>query len=631
MSTAARAQVTYPAVSACSGASLPQSELTTVLTPLVNGIFTPLLPLDPTLLASTPGVVTTSTSGAPIGLNAVTSNGSALTPGSPCSSQANGFSLANPKGITIGGNSIDGLGATGQNANAGELGSIAVGNNAATAPAATNAVALGTGATANTPNGVALGAGSVDKAATPTTGVTLVGTPYTFAGAAPAGVVSVGSPGAERQIGNVAAGQLAAGSTDAVTGSQLFATNTALNTLANNVATGKVGAFVSDDSVTATPPVASGANALAGGFGASATGAGSAVVGNGATDNGVAGSTVVGQGATVGAGLAGSNVALGQGSVAARGAQTGYTAYDVAAPQTSIGELAVGTPAGARQISGVAAGSAATDAVNVAQLASALMGVQFGVDNPVQYDDDTHTSVTLGNPGAPVTVSNLAPGTLSPTSTQAVNGSQLYATNTAVNNFANGAAGAFQVYQSGAVVAPIASKPNATAGGDGAVASGVGSTAIGYHANASGANSVALGAGSTDGGQANVVSLGAPGAERRLTNVAPGINGTDGVNVNQLDLLAGAFNNTIQSVIRQDQAGDAVALAASGLRYDDRPGASSIAGGASYYGGHEGIAFGLAHTSGGGNWRYNIAASFVTPEDRADVGVIAGVSYTFAH
>ena len=417
-------------------------------------------------------------------------------------------------------------------------------------------------------------------------------------------------------------------------GSALAATDGALtttNTTVNNLATGKAGPFVSDNSVTTVQPVSSGANALAGGFGATATGGGSAVVGNGATDNGVAGSTVLGQGASVAAGLAGSNVALGQGSTVTTGAQTGYTASNLIAPQTSVGDVSVGTAGGARQVSGVAAGSAQTDAVNVAQLTSALMGVQFGVANPVQYDDSTHRGVTLGNAGTPVTVSNVAAGALSPTSTQAVNGSQLYATNTVVNNFANGGAGAFQVYQSGTVTAPTASSVQSTAGGDGAVASGAGSTAIGYRASSTGVNSVALGAGSTDGGQANVVSLGAPGAERRLTNVAPGINGTDGVNLNQLNLLAGAFDNSIQAVIRQEQAGDAVALAASGLRYDERPGTSSIAGGASYYSGHEGIAFGLGHTSGDGNWRYNIAASFVTPEDRADVGVIAGVSYTFAH
>ena len=46
-----------------------------------------------------------------------------------------------------------------------------------------------------------------------------------FAGSAPVGVVSVGSAGNERQLTNVAAGQVSATSTDAVNGSQLYATN----------------------------------------------------------------------------------------------------------------------------------------------------------------------------------------------------------------------------------------------------------------------------------------------------------------------------------------------------------------------------------------------------------------------
>ena len=49
------------------------------------------------------------------------------------------------------------------------------------------------------------------------------GTSYTYAGSSPAGVVTVGSVGAERRIQNVAAGLVSATSTDAVNGSQLYA------------------------------------------------------------------------------------------------------------------------------------------------------------------------------------------------------------------------------------------------------------------------------------------------------------------------------------------------------------------------------------------------------------------------
>ncbi|WP_277184954.1 hypothetical protein [Caballeronia sp. BR00000012568055] len=55
-------------------------------------------------------------------------------------------------------------------------------------------------------------------------------------------------------------------------------------------------------------------NAIAAGVGAAASGAGSVVMGSGASDNGNANATVLGGGASIAAGVAGSNVALGQGS-----------------------------------------------------------------------------------------------------------------------------------------------------------------------------------------------------------------------------------------------------------------------------------------------------------------------------
>ncbi|CAG9208086.1 hypothetical protein BVI434_2180014 [Burkholderia vietnamiensis] len=49
-----------------------------------------------------------------------------------------------------------------------------------------------------------------------------------------------------------------------------------------------------------------------------------------------------------------------------------------------------------------------------------------------------------------------------------------------------------------------------------------------------GSNSVAIGANSSDGGRSNVVSVGSDTQQRQITNVAPGTQGTDAVNVNQL-------------------------------------------------------------------------------------------------
>ncbi|MEB7502810.1 hypothetical protein NGC23_21985, partial [Leclercia pneumoniae] len=63
---------------------------------------------------------------------------------------------------------------------------------------------------------------------------TLRGTAYTFAGAAPASTVSIGSVGKERTLTNLAAGRLSATSTDAVNGSQLYATNQAIEAINTN-------------------------------------------------------------------------------------------------------------------------------------------------------------------------------------------------------------------------------------------------------------------------------------------------------------------------------------------------------------------------------------------------------------
>jgi autotransporter adhesin len=77
---------------------------------------------------------------------------------------------------------------------------------------------------------------------------------------------------------------------------------------------------------------------------------------------------------------------------------------------------------------------------------------------------------------------------------------------------------------------------NTAAFGDYAVAAGDASVAIGNNATAIAGNSVALGAGSI-ANQPSTVSVGAPGAERRITNVGPGVWGTDAVNLNQLNAV----------------------------------------------------------------------------------------------
>ena len=114
--------------------------------------------------------------------------------------------------------------AWGTNAKASAAGAIAVGKNAQATAA--NAVALGDGAVAKT-TGVLVSKADVG-------GITYGNS---FAGNAPIGVVSVGDSKAERQIINVAAGQISKESTDAINGSQLFATQEVIGNLASSTKT----------------------------------------------------------------------------------------------------------------------------------------------------------------------------------------------------------------------------------------------------------------------------------------------------------------------------------------------------------------------------------------------------------
>ena len=125
--------------------------------------------------------------------------------------------------------------AMGNNINvaAGADDSLAFGTRAAVGAA--NTVAIGANANAAQANSVALGAGSTTDA--PHTGDYTLNKDYTAKGLPNAanGTVSVGSAGKERQIQNVAAGVISKESTDAINGSQLYATNNYLSNLATGV------------------------------------------------------------------------------------------------------------------------------------------------------------------------------------------------------------------------------------------------------------------------------------------------------------------------------------------------------------------------------------------------------------
>jgi autotransporter adhesin len=129
----------------------------------------------------------------------------------------------------------------------------------------------------------------------------------------------------------------------------------------------------------------------------------------------------------------------------------------------------------------------------------------------------------------------------------------------------------------------------ATAIGLNAVASSESSMAMGAGATAGAPNSVALGAGSV-ASQANTVSIGTPGNERRITNVAPGVNPTDAVNVSQLEGL----QQNINQVARNAYSGIAMAGALAGLPQVEQNKTFALSAGIGGYGGYTALAIGAS-------------------------------------
>lgn len=258
-------------VSPCSQVSLPPSVVTDIVGQAVlpvTGI------LDGVPLLSLLGLSTNLTNslapiaaGAPIQLNVLDTNGNVVSPGTECdviaddviantvtadtvnadtvnastvnastvnagTVSADSYQMNSPKGVSIGGNQITGLGDSGRPASAGEINSIAIGNNATTDAQATNSIALGTdssvgsggadsvaighNSSASHANSVALGSGS-----TTTTGAQSNYNAYALSQPqTSAGEVSIGSLQFERKLTNVAAGSAP---TDAVNVQQLDA------------------------------------------------------------------------------------------------------------------------------------------------------------------------------------------------------------------------------------------------------------------------------------------------------------------------------------------------------------------------------------------------------------------------
>ncbi len=115
----------------------------------------------------------------------------------------------------------------GNNSTASADGAMVLGSSASVT--GKNGVALGNNTKVANENAVAIGNGSETAAAVATPSATINGVAHNFAGVNPASTVSVGKAGSERTITNVAAGRISATSTDAINGSQLYAVTTEID------------------------------------------------------------------------------------------------------------------------------------------------------------------------------------------------------------------------------------------------------------------------------------------------------------------------------------------------------------------------------------------------------------------
>ncbi|MGY2553023.1 YadA-like family protein [Escherichia coli] len=503
-------------------------------------------------------------------------------------------------------------------ASASGIGATAVGYNAVAS--GESSVAIGQGSSSTVDTGIALGSSSVSSRVkvkgSRDTSVSEEGVVigYDTTDGELLGALSIGDGGKYRQIINVADGSEAH---DAVTVRQL---QNAIGAVATTPTKYFHANSTEEDSLAVgEDSLAMGAKTIVNGNAGIGIGYGAYVDANAL--NGIA----IGSNARANHA---NSIAMGNGSQTTRGAQTGYAAYNMDAPQNSVGEFSVGSEDGQRQITNVAAGSADTDAVNVGQLKV----------TDAQVSQNTQSITNLNNQ-----VTNL---------------------DTRVTNIENGI---------GDIVTTGSTKYFKTnTDGVDANAQGKDSVAIGSGSIAAADNSVALGTGSV-ANEENTISVGSSTNQRRITNVAAGVNATDAVNVSQLksseaggvrydtkadgsidysnitlgggnggttrisNVSAGVNNNdavnyaqlkqsvqetkqyTDQRMVEMDNklsktesklsGGIASAMAMTGLPQAYTPGASMASIGGGTYNGESAVALGVSMVSANGRWVYKLQGS----------------------
>ncbi|HEL4845298.1 MULTISPECIES: ESPR-type extended signal peptide-containing protein [Stenotrophomonas] len=390
-------------------------------------------------------------------------------------------STAGVSRIAIGGNAFAGT--------AGYSGAIALGGNSR---AEFSGVALGHHAKALADGSAAIGANSE---------------------ATEANSVSVGNASTKRRIVNVADARLSATSTDAVTGKQLFATQTLAQSINNRVdatalALGK-GALVESNTTygasTAVGNNAKGYNGASVALGDDAR-AGVDVAGNKA--NGSSGGVSVGSGTRSAHGavamghkaVAGGNfsVAIGSDAVANEELSTAFGKTSVAGAQQTTA-LGRGTQATAKFATAVGNLARATGINSLALGNSAHAGHEDAVAIGAGSVTASASSVSVGSASRKRKIQYIADGVVGAGSTDAITGNQLFQTNTrltAVEKIAGDVTGELAAVKSVAQAATNRIDATTLALGRGATAEngsfGI-STALGNNAKAYNGRSVALG------------------------------------------------------------------------------------------------------------------------------------------
>ena len=385
----------------------------------------------------------------------------------------------------------------------------------------TNAVAIGTGAKANRDNSIALGGGSTtDLAGTKQTSYTLPsGVVASWEGGKdtlPGDVVSFGSKGYERQLKNVAPGEVSATSTDAINGSQLAAIANELShkyvSINSNDTPNKDNTGAKANNSIAIGPNAStdkaATSSLAIGDGANTTGRSTVALGLSAQATS-ANATAVGANSIA---SEDDTVAVGHGAKATDGNASALGADAIA---SNIESTAIGHGTAASGASSTALGSrakaAGTAGVGIGMLANATKDYSIAIGGESSSTADN--SIAIGRKSSVSENDSIAIGTRSNAS--------------AVKSIAIGD-GASATTADGVA---IGSKSVAS------TAAGV----AGYNANTGRTDTYANLTGATLTSTLGGVAVGTTDQTRQINYVAAGTADTDAVNVAQLKSVNLAF------------------------------------------------------------------------------------------